>query len=66
MKMERIDVPKVFKNKTENEFILIKKEELENLIECSRSIEKAITIVEKVAIGVGLVVLGIIIGMMLL
>ena len=64
--MERIDVPKVFKNKTENEFILIKKEELENLIECSRSIEKAITIVEKVAIGVGLVVLGIIIGMMLL
>jgi hypothetical protein len=66
MKMERIDVPKVFKNKTENEFILIKKEELENLIECSRSIEKAITIVEKVAIGVGLIVLGIIIGMMLL
>ena len=64
--MERIDVPKVFKNKTENECILIKKEELENLIECSRSIEKAITIVEKVAIGVGLVVLGIIIGMMLL
>jgi len=64
--MERIDVPKVFKNKTENEFILIKKEELENLIECSRSIEKAITIVEKVAIGVGLIVLGIIIGMMLL
>ena len=64
--MERIDVPKVFKNKTENEFILIKKEELENLIECSRSIGKAITIVEKVAIGVGLIVLGIIIGMMLL
>ena len=64
--MERIDVQKVFKNKTENEFILIKKEELENLIECSRSIEKAITIVEKVAIGVGLIVLGIIIGMMLL
>ncbi len=66
MKMERIDIPQVFKNRNESEFVLIKKEELENLIECSRSIEKAITIVEKVAIGVGLIVLGIIIGMMLL
>ncbi|AYB00240.1 hypothetical protein [Lachnoanaerobaculum umeaense] len=64
--MERIDIPQVFKNRNESEFVLIKKEELENLIECSRSIEKAITIVEKVAIGVGLIVLGIIIGMMLL
>lgn len=60
----QIQVPNVFKDKTEGGYILIKKEEFENLMECNKSIEETIAIVEKITICVGLIVVGIIIGMM--
>lgn len=60
----QLQVPNVFKDKTEGGYILIKKEEFENLMECNKDIEETIAIVEKVTICVGLIVVGIIIGMM--
>lgn len=66
-KDERLNVPQVFdKGRVESEYMIIKKEEFENLMECSRSVKKTITTVEKLTIYVGLIVLGIIIGMILL
>lgn len=59
----QIQVPNVFEDKTEGEYMLIKKEEFENLMECNKDIEETIAIVEKVTICVGLIVVGIIIGM---
>nr|DAO77488.1 MAG TPA: hypothetical protein [Caudoviricetes sp.] len=59
----QLQVPNVFKDKTEGGYILIKKEEFENLMECNKDIEETIAIVEKVTICVGLIVVGIIIGM---
>lgn len=62
----QIQVPNVFNDKTEGEYILIKKEEFESLIGCNKSVEETVAIVEKITIGVGLIVIGMIIGMMLL
>lgn len=62
----QIQVPNVFKDKTEGGYILIKKEEFENIIECNNNIEKIIAIVEKITICVGLIVVGIVIGIVLL
>ena len=59
----QLQVHNVFKDKTEGGYILIKKEEFENLMECNKDIEETIAIVEKVTICVGLIVVGIIIGM---
>lgn len=60
----QLQVPNVFKDKTEGGYILIKKEEFENIIECNNNIEETIAIVEKITICVGLIVVGVIIGMM--
>ena len=60
----QIQVPNVFEDKTEGGYILIKKEEFENLMECNKNIEETIAIVEKITICVGLIVVGIVIGMM--
>nr|DAN89599.1 MAG TPA: hypothetical protein [Caudoviricetes sp.] len=60
----QIQVPNVFKDKNEGGYILIKKEEFENIIECNNNIEETIAIVEKITICVGLIVVGVIIGMM--
>lgn len=63
----QLDVPKVFdKDRDESEYMIIKIDEFKNLMECSRSVKKTITTVEKLTIYVGLIVLGIIIGMILL
>jgi len=62
----QIQVPNVFEDKTEGEYMLIKKEEFENLMECNKSIEETIAIVEKITICVGLIVAGVIIGIILL
>lgn len=60
----QIQVPNVFKDKNEGGYILVKKEEFENIIECNNNIEETIAIVEKITICVGLIVVGVIIGMM--
>ena len=60
----QIQVPNVFEDKNEGGYILIKKEEFENIIECNNNIEETIAIVEKITIYVGLIVVGVIIGMM--
>lgn len=62
----QIQVPNVFKDKNEGGYILIKKEEFENIIECNNNIEETIAIVEKITICVGLIVVGIVIGIVLL
>jgi hypothetical protein len=62
----QIQVPNVFKDKTEGEYMLIKKEEFENLMECNKNIEETITIAEKITICVGLIVAGVIIWIILL
>lgn len=62
----QIQVPNVFKDKTEGEYMLIKKEEFENLMECNKNIEETIAIAEKITICVGLIVVGIVIGIVLL
>lgn len=62
----QIQVPNVFKDKTEGEYMLIKKEEFENLMECNKNIEEAIAIAEKITICVGLIVAGVIIWIILL
>lgn len=62
----QIQVPNVFKDKTEGEYMLIKKEEFENLMECNKNIEETIAVVEKITICVGLIVVGIVIGIVLL
>ena len=59
----QIQIPNVFKDKTEGEYMLIKKEDFENIIECNKNIDETIAIVEKITICVGLIVLGVIIGM---
>lgn len=60
----QIQVPNVFKDKNEGGYILVKKEEFENIIECNNNIEETIALVEKITICVGLIVVGVIIGMM--
>lgn len=60
----QIQVPNVFKDKNEGGYILVKKEEFENIIECNNNIEETIAIVEKITICIGLIVVGVIIGMM--
>jgi hypothetical protein len=60
----QIQVPNVFKDKTEGGYILIKKEEFENIIECNKNVEETIAIAEKITICVCLIVVGIVIGMM--
>lgn len=62
----QVQVPNVFKDKTEGEYMLIKKEEFENLMECNKNIEETIAIAEKITICVGLIVAGVIIGIILL
>lgn len=62
----QIQVPNVFKDKNEGGYILIKKEEFENLMECNKNIEETIAIAEKITICVGLIVAGVIIGIILL
>ena len=62
----QIQVPNVFKDKTEGEYMLIKKEEFENLMECNKNIEETIAIAEKITICVGLIVAGVIIWIILL
>lgn len=62
----QIQVPNVFKDKTEGGYILIKKEEFENLMECNKNVEETIAVVEKITICVGLIIVGIVIGMVLL
>ena len=62
----QIQVPNVFKDKTEGGYILIKKEEFENLMECNKSIEETIAIAERITICVCLIVVGVIIGIILL
>lgn len=62
----QIQVPNVFDDKTEGEYMLIKKEEFENLMECNKNIEETIAVVEKITICVGLIVVGIVIGIVLL
>ena len=62
----QIQVPNVFKDKTEGEYMLIKKEEFENLMECNKNIEETIAIVERITICVCLIVVGIVIGIVLL
>lgn len=59
----QIQIPNVFKDKTEGEYMLIKKEDFENIIECNKNIDEIIAIVEKITICVGLIVVGVIIGM---
>lgn len=59
----QIQIPNVFKDKTEGEYMLIKKEDYENIIECNKNIDETIAIVEKITICVGLIVVGVIIGM---
>lgn len=62
----QIQVPNVFEDKTEGEYMLIKKEEFENLMECNKNIEETIVVVEKITICVCLIVVGIVIGIVLL
>lgn len=62
----QIQVPNVFKDKTEGEYMLIKKEEFENLMECNKSIEETVAIAERITICVCLIVVGIVIGIVLL
>ena len=62
----QIQVPNVFKDKTEGEYMLIKKEEFENLVECNKSIEETVAIAERITICVCLIVVGVIIGIILL
>lgn len=62
----QIQVPNVFKDKTEGEYMLIKKEEFENLMECNKSIEETVAIAERITICVCLIVVGVIIGIILL
>ena len=59
----QIQIPNVFKDKTEGEYMLIKKEDFENIIECNKNIDETIDIVEKITMCVGLIVVGVIIGM---
>lgn len=62
-KDERLNVPQVFdKGRVESEYMIIKKEEFENLMECSRNVEKTMAAFENVTIGVILIIIGIIIG----
>ena len=62
----QIQVPNVFKDKTEGEYMLIIKEEFENLMECNKSIEETVDIAERITICVCLIVVGVIIGIILL
>lgn len=62
----QIQVPNVFKDKNEGGYILIKKEEFENLMECNKSIEETVAIAERITICVCLIVVGVIIGIILL
>lgn len=66
-KDKRLNVPQVFdKGRVESEYMIIKKEEFENLMECNKSIEETVAIVERITICVCLIVVGVIIGIILL
>ena len=66
-KDRQLNVPRVFdKDRVESEYMIIKKEEFENLMECNKSIEETVAIVERITICVCLIVVGVIIGIILL
>ena len=66
-KDKRLNVPQVFdKGRVESEYMIIKKEEFENLMECNKSIEETVAIVERITICVCLIIVGVIIGIILL
>ena len=66
-KDKRLNVPQVFdKGMVESEYMIIKKEEFENLMECNKSIEETVAIAERITICVCLIVVGVIIGIILL
>lgn len=63
--MERIKLPQVFDGKRRtSRFVIVDREEFNDLMECSRKFEKAMIAFERVTICVGLIVVGVIIGMM--
>lgn len=63
--MEKIKLPQVFDGKRRaSRFVRVDREEFNNLMECSRKVEKAMIAFERVTICVGLIVVGVIIGMM--
>jgi hypothetical protein len=62
---EKIEVPEVFDdNSGESKFVLIERTTLDQLVECSEKIETARVIFERVAIGVVVLVAGVLIGML--
>lgn len=66
-KDKQLNVPQVFdKGRVESEYMIIKKEKFENLMECNKSIEETVAIVERITICVCLIVVGVIIGIILL
>lgn len=66
-KDRQLNVPRVFdKDRVESEYMIIKKEEFKNLMECNKSIEETVAIVERITICVCLIVVGVIIGIILL
>ena len=65
--MERIKLPQVFDGKRRvSSYVSVDREEFNDLVECSRKVEKAMSVLERVTICVGLIVVGIVIGMVLL
>ena len=66
-KDRQLNVPRVFdKDRVESEYMIIKKDEFKNLMECNKSIEETVAIVERITICVCLIVVGVIIGIILL
>ncbi len=66
-KDRQLNVPRVFdKDRVESEYMIIKKEEFKNLMECNKSIEETVAIAERITICVCLIVVGVIIGIILL
>nr|DAM71144.1 MAG TPA: PROTEIN-plastocyanin oxido-reductase Cytochrome b6f Photosynthesis [Caudoviricetes sp.] len=65
--MEKIKLPQVFDGKRRiSSYVSVDREEFNDLVECSRKVEKAMIAFERVTICVGLIVVGIVIGMVLL
>lgn len=62
---EKIEVPEVFDdNSGESKFVLIERATLDRLVECSEKIETARVIFERVAIGVVVLVAGVLMGIL--
>ena len=62
---EKIEVPEVFDdNSGESKFVLIERTTLDQLVECSKKIETARVIFERVTIGVAVLVAGVLMGML--